>query len=96
MRTGKPAIPSPPASDRRAAIAEWLQQSKTEVLVLVEGEENITGCSVQARYSYTADDIVSLNRIAIFTFFLNCLREIFRSGTKRSPSVFILTPETAL
>jgi hypothetical protein len=33
-----------------------------QVVAVLEAEENITGCTVQALHSYTADDIVSAFR----------------------------------
>ena len=42
----------------RNAIEEWINRSGSEVIVLVEGVEQMTGCSVQARHSYAPNDMV--------------------------------------
>eukprot|EP00051_Salpingoeca_urceolata_P001919 m.45168 g.45168 ORF g.45168 m.45168 type:complete len:405 (-) comp11760_c0_seq1:124-1338(-) len=41
----------------RAALRAYWEDTRLEVLVLVEAVDALTACSVQARYSYTADDI---------------------------------------
>jgi hypothetical protein len=59
-------------------IRVWMETSGSEVLVLVEGEENMTGCSLQARHSYTIDDIVSVmcGYMCIYVL-LNIIDQVF-------------------
>ena len=42
----------------KARIRSWIEGGECEVLVLVEGVEQMTGCSVQARHSYAPEDLV--------------------------------------
>lgn len=41
----------------RVVIEDYLAASQTEVLVILEGIDSFTGCSVQARHSYTAAEM---------------------------------------
>eukprot|EP00978_Attheya_sp_CCMP212_P018759 scaffold51832_cov57-Attheya_sp.AAC.4 len=48
-----------PCYDReREGMKLFLQDRDTEIVVLVEGTDELTGCAVQARHSYRWDDIV--------------------------------------
>jgi hypothetical protein len=39
----------------RAMLSAWIKECRTEVIVLVEGVDPITSCSLQARHSYSVD-----------------------------------------
>jgi len=50
------------------AIKEHLQEKQVEVVVLLEGTDPLTSSSIQARYSYTYEDIVFDRVFAPCTF----------------------------
>lgn len=39
------------------SMKNWLQLSRIEVLVMIEGTDSLTGMTCQARHSYTYDDL---------------------------------------
>jgi singapore isolate B (sub-type 7) whole genome shotgun sequence assembly, scaffold_4 len=40
-----------------AMIRNWIVDRDLEIIVMIEGTESVTSNSLQARYSYTSDDI---------------------------------------